>query len=140
MPPQNTGAALLIAFEMICPVYFVKWKLVIVMETMCTSSMYFEFHFVSCKIEATDCNRGKVHLSLYFVFHFVKWRLLIVEKFDLSLWNQDLVFSRSWTLWKLNNPGHITCRFFLTFRINIFNELSIATDIDDLHFEIKLSD
>ena len=46
MPPQNTGAALLIAFEMICPVYFVKWKLLIVVETKYTSSMYFEFHFV----------------------------------------------------------------------------------------------
>ena len=71
-------------------------------------------------METTDCNR---------------------EKVDLSLWNLDLVFARSWTLRKLNNPGHITCRiFFMTFRINIFNELSIATDIDDLHFEIKVSD
>ena len=32
------------------------------------------------------------------------------------------------------------CDFFITFKINISNELSIATDVDDLHFEIKLSD
>ena len=46
MPPQNTNAALLIAFEMICPVYFVKLKLLIIIETKYSSSMYFEFHFV----------------------------------------------------------------------------------------------
>ena len=68
------------AFEMIRPVYFLKWKLVTVMETKCTSSMYFEFHFVFYKIEGTDCNRGKVHISLYLVFHFAKWRLLIVTE------------------------------------------------------------
>ena len=71
-------------------------------------------------METTDCNKKKVHLSL---------------------WNQDLVFAGSWALRKLNNPGHITCVIlFLASRINIFNELSSATDIDDLHLEIKLSD
>ena len=80
MPPQNLIAAFVISSDMICPVYFVKWKLLIVVETKYTSSMYFEFHFLFCEMEATICNIDKVNLYLYLVFHFVKLRLLIVTE------------------------------------------------------------
>ena len=39
--PQILYVAILIASEMICLVYFVKWKLLIVVNTKYTSSMYF---------------------------------------------------------------------------------------------------
>ena len=144
MPPQNTNAALLIAFEMICPVYFVKWKLVIVMETMCTSSMYFEFHFVSCKIEATDCNRGKVHLSLYLVFHFAKWRLLIVtEKRSTSpsgTWISCLLGlepSGSWTTQVISPVEYFLWLLESIFSMNFLLQLTLMTFTSKLNFLIK---
>ena len=79
MSPHHTNAVLLNASKTTSPVvYFVKWKVLIVIDTKYTSAMYSEFHFVFCKKEATDCRRDKVHLSLYLVFHFLKRRLLIV--------------------------------------------------------------